>query len=268
MKHASLVIFPLIALATALSGEAFAADDNGLQSPASLDETPSVERASVESIKQKYWARGDENELGVVQNRTYSKDKKFEFGVYGGFITTDPFINVKNVGFQTGYHFSEYISAHFLYWHNYVAPSSALNTFQETVGATTNYNPPRNYYGSEIEASILYGKLSLLGKKIIYYDFHLIGGVGLMNTDNGNYVTPSVGLGQQVYITKSVALRIDYRLMAYHEAIYEKVITPKLGQLDGYRVNWTNAITIGFDILFGPGAKQDLSRDASKGGAR
>jgi outer membrane beta-barrel protein len=275
MKKTSLLIFPLVTLASLVSNAAMA--DNSQQQPQPAqnlqtgtspdDANATAERVNVESIKERYWARGDANELGVVQNRTYSKDKKFEFGLYGGFVTTDPFLNVKNVGGQFGYHFSEYISAHLLYWHDYPTSSSALVTFQQTEGATANTNPPRNYYGGEIEGSILYGKLSLVGQKIIYYDMHLIGGVGMMNTDNGNFVTPNVGIGQQIYINKNLALRIDYRLMAYHEAIYEKVITPELGQLDGYRWNWTNAITIGFDILFGPGAKQNLSRDASKGGA-
>lgn len=286
MKNTSLLLIQILTL-TAAAPAAFAAgtSSNSNATPSGTPansvssgdassssdgsaESPSVERVNVESIKQKYWARGDAAELGVVQNRTYSKDHKFEIGVFGGFVTTDPFINVKNTGFQFGYHWSEYISTHFVYWHDYVSPSSALETFQDTIGATTNYNPPRNYYGGEVEGSILYGKLSLMGKKIIYYDLHLIGGVGLMNTDNGTYFTPDIGIGQQVYLTKSIALRLDYRLMTYHEAIKEEVIISRLGQIDGYRQNWTNAITIGFDFLFGGGSSQDSSRDAAKGGYR
>jgi outer membrane beta-barrel protein len=275
MKKVSLLIFPLVALASLASPGAAFADNSQQQQPAQNlqtgtspdDPNAQAERVNVESIKERYWARGDENELGVVQNRTYTKAGKFELGVFGGFVTTDPFLNVKNLGFSFGYHFNEYISAHFVYFHDYPTASSALQTFEQTEGATANTNPPRNYYGGELQASILYGKLSLVGKKIIYYDMHLTAGVGLTNTDNGNYVTPSVGVGQQIFLTKSLALNIDYRLMAYHEAIYEKVITSELGQLDGYRMNWTNVFSIGVEFLFGPGAKQNLSRDASKGGA-
>src|SRR5262245_10788021 len=53
------------------------------------------ERVNVENIKQKYWARGDESELGVVQNRLYSKANKLELSLLGGILSTDPFLSVK-----------------------------------------------------------------------------------------------------------------------------------------------------------------------------
>jgi hypothetical protein len=43
--------------------------------PATGD-TTNAERVNTEAIKEKYWARGDESEIGVVQNRLYSKANK------------------------------------------------------------------------------------------------------------------------------------------------------------------------------------------------
>lgn len=218
--------------------------------PAKPDDNGAAEQVDVDAIKQKYWARGEESELGVVQNRLYSKKEKLELGVFGGIISTDPFLTVKSAGGLIGYHLTEYWAVNVIGWKHFVEPSTALTTFEQTIGATTNNNRPTWYFGAEGMASILYGKLSVVGKSIIYYDFHLIGGLGVTGTESGKYFTPSVGLGQQVYLSKSISLRVDYRLMNYTEQIIEKVITPKLGQVVGERSNWSNSVTVGFDILW------------------
>src|SRR5271166_4773557 len=66
-----------------------------------------AERVNIETIKQKYWARGNEDELGVVQNRMYTKEHKFEFGLYGGVVSTDPFLTVYSASFSLAYHYNE-----------------------------------------------------------------------------------------------------------------------------------------------------------------
>lgn len=210
-----------------------------------------AERVNVENIKEKYWARGDETELGVVQNRAYSKANKWEVGVYGGAVLTDPFLDVKNAGFSLGYHFSEYFEVRANMWKDFASGSTALGTFQSTLGGETNYNKPKAYYGGEAVGSLLYGKLSVLGKSIIYFDLHLLGGLGATNTQNGTYVTPHVGVGQQVYVSKSTSISLDYRLMYYHEQIVERVIPTKIGQDVGSRNNFSNVITLGVNFMFG-----------------
>ena len=226
------------------------------QAPAWAEDTTATtsgaaEEADVSAIKEKYWARGDESELGVVQNRTYSKAKRVEFSLFYGFVSSDPFLQINSLGGSVGYNFSEYLSVSLIGWNYSVSPSAALLTFQETLGATTNNNPPKYYLGGEVSASLLYGKLSLLGKKIIYYDFHLTAGAGETVTLNGTYVTPSLGLGQRVYLSQQTFLRVGYTVQRYNEQIIERVITPKIGQVVGSRVNWNNSILIGVGFMFG-----------------
>lgn len=225
--------------------------------PGADDTTNKAERVNVESIKQKYWARGEESELGVVQNRLYSKEHKIEVSLLGGVVATDAFLSVQNLGASLGYHFSEYLSLHVIAWKDYVGQSSEFTAFQNNIQAQkgipavpdTNY--PQAYYGGEGEWSLLYGKLSVLGKAIIYYDFHLLGGVGVMNTESGNDLTESLGLGQQFFLSKMISVRIDYRLMHYNEQLLNKESsTYTLGDT---RANWTNAITLGVSFLIGFG---------------
>src|SRR5438045_1608715 len=48
-----------------------------------------AEEVKIEQIKQKYWAGGEEAQVGVVQNRTYSKAHKWSLGVEGGVAFND-----------------------------------------------------------------------------------------------------------------------------------------------------------------------------------
>jgi len=209
-----------------------------------------AQQVNVESIKEKYWARGNQTELGVVQNRTYSKYGRFEVGLLGGVIFSDPFLSIQSLGFEAGYHISEFLSVNLLALKNFSSPSSALQTFQQTLGATVNTNNPINYFGGEVAASILYGKLSVLGQAIIYYDLHLLGGLGEMNTDSGHYVAPSLGIGQRFYLSQRFSLRVDYRMIYYRETINQEQVITQLGQATGSRDNWSNMITAGVYFLF------------------
>ncbi|HUP56069.1 MAG TPA: hypothetical protein VM598_01360, partial [Bdellovibrionota bacterium] len=101
--------------------------------PAAPSGEDKAERVNVENIKQKYWARGDESEIGVVQNRLYSKNGRFELGVLGSILTTDPFFSVSSLGGSLGYHFSEYVSVHAIGWKTFVKPSAAYDAFQENI---------------------------------------------------------------------------------------------------------------------------------------
>ncbi|MBU6376656.1 MAG: outer membrane beta-barrel domain-containing protein, partial [Bdellovibrionales bacterium] len=210
-----------------------------------------AETLNIDSIKQKYWARGDESELGVVQNRAYSKGKKLEVGLMSGVTFSDPFLTIQQVGVDAGWHLSESIGFHLLAWKSLVGSSSALRTFEQEKQATTNTNKPRDYVGAEMMGSLLYGKLSVLGKSIIYYDFHLLAGVGSMGTESGRYFSPSIGIGQRFYLTRTLSIRLDYRLQYFREAILEKQIVTKIGQTTGERNNWSNTINIGVSFLLG-----------------
>jgi len=212
---------------------------------------PEAEEADVEAVRTRYWARGEEAEMGVVQNRTFSKTGKVELGLGVGTLTTDPFLAVSTVGMRGAYHFNETFSLGFMLWKDLVSPSTALETFEDNLGATTNNNPPSGYLGIEGAASLAYGKLSLLGQKIIYYDLHVLAGAGATDTESGIYLTPHLGIGQQVFLMDRMSLRVDYRAQFYRETIVEKVITPRLGETVGERNNWSHSIQLGVSLYIG-----------------
>ena len=237
-----------------LTAHLFLAAALGAEEAAKPAPTPDEEeKGNVEGIKEKYWARGEQTQMGVVQNRAYSKEKKFQFALLTGVTFSDPFLMVEQVGFSFGYHFNEYVSLHVMGWKYFAQDSSAATYFKQELGGIPNTNIPDYYLGGEVSGSILYGKLSLIGKAIIYYDMHLLGGCGGTKTESGAYVTPHVGLGQQVYVTRWLSIAVDYRLQYYRENILEKAIPTSLGQVRGTRDNWNNTINLGVNFLWGFG---------------
>ncbi|MBN22556.1 MAG: hypothetical protein CL678_14835 [Bdellovibrionaceae bacterium] len=208
------------------------------------------EEVNVDKIKKKYWTSGKTQDFGVVQNRIYSKSGKIAVGVMGGFLTSDPFLSTKTLGLNIGYHFNEYLSLSVLGWKSFVSNSSALDSFESFSGATANTNLTRYYAGTQFDYSFLYGKLSLLGLKIIHFDLNVGAGLGATGTETGTYITPSLAVGQRYYLTKLISLRLDYRFMYYRERLVEKVVPQSLGQDRGTRNNLTHSITLGVDFMF------------------
>jgi outer membrane beta-barrel protein len=226
--------------------------------PASQDD--GAERVNTESIKEKYWARGDESEIGVVQNRLYSKEHRFEFSLLAGIDITDPMLSVYTLGGRFGYHFSEYFSWHLIAWKAYSGPSGTQedllsNKSPGQIGDALNTNSPDWFVGTEAQWSLLYGKLSVVGKAIIHYDLHFMAGIGGMKTDSGLDFAQHVGVGQQFFLGKSTFLNVDYRLVHYSENIVQQVVPTELGQSVGTRQNFSNVITVGVGFMFGGGSK-------------
>lgn len=214
-----------------------------------------AEVVDLNPVRERYWTRGEESEISVVQNRQFKKAGRLDLGLAAGLVSSDPFLKTQLLGGSIGYHVNEYFSVHALGWKHFVSGSTALKTFEETLGATTNNNPPRSYLGVEALGSLIYGKLSLIGQSILYYDLHFSAGVGAMGTESGTSLSPSLGIGQQIHLSEKVSLRFDYRLQYYRETLTEKVITPKLGQVIGQRDNWSNTVTLGVQYrlpLFSP----------------
>lgn len=204
----------------------------------------------VEKVKEKYWAQGEESKLGVVQNRTYSKQGKLQVGLLGGRASDDPFLSTMTYGLNLGYNFSEFWGASLLGLGYSVKGSNALETLQAG-GKEANTVAPKSYYGAEATGSFLYGKLSLLGASIIYYDMHATGGAGVTKTENdAASATVSLGLGQRFYITKSFSLRMDYRFQTFEATVKEKEITANLGQVKGKLRHYNHVIGMELGWMF------------------
>lgn len=253
-------VLVLVAFSVALGGGPRARADETIadSSAPTYGTTNRSDRIDVKALREKYWAKGEQSELRVVRNRTYTKSGKVEVGGFLGITNTNPFLNVKNLGLSLGYNFTEYLGVEVDYWHYSVSASSAAITFEnETTAEGTPHvadsNDPKDFIGAELLYSPIYGKLSLFGSTIIYYDLHLLGGAGETSTEAGTYFTPIVGIGQQIWLTKQLSLRLDFRETYYRETVLAKTLNdPQVPFLSpvGSNNNFSNIISLGFTYLF------------------
>jgi outer membrane beta-barrel protein len=213
-----------------------------------------AKKLDVDGLKEKYWNNESSPELRVVQNRTYTKELKVSVQPFFNLISADPFQSTLGAGFELGFNPTEYLGMHAIYSRVWNSPTSAADAFLTKAGFAANSNPIQHLIGGEVSWSILYGKLSLIGKAILHFDLYLHGGAGYLFTDNGNTVTPWAGLGQQIYIFKWMTLKADYRFMYWRENVvnkYEVSATAQpLGTVLGQRNVFAHWFAIGLNFLF------------------
>jgi outer membrane beta-barrel protein len=218
------------------------------------------EEADVKKIQEKYWARGDETEVGVVQNRLFTNHQKFELGLTLASVAGDPFLTDTSLAASIGYHFTELVSAHIEFAKTFVGPSSALETLQQQLSTTANTNEPKFYTTAEARGSLLYGKVSLLGTSILYFDAYVTGGLGYISTESGGNPLLTAGVGQLFHLNQTFGIHVAYKLLWYQETILGKVggANGNLGQNLGRHNNLSNAIMVGVSIFLDPIPEQKV----------
>jgi len=240
IRNSGLLFVLLVSMSQGFHFNAFSADNRA--APPSQDEGESV---NVDAIRKKYWVVGDQTKLGVVQNRMYTKAERFELGFYGGFLSGDPFWNTYDMGGLLGYHLSEHYSIKANYWKSFNSSSSARDKFLLRTGIDTNSNLVESFYSLELAIAPIYGKLNFFDVSIIYYDIHFPIGLGMMDTQNGRYLAPYLGIGNRIFLSHSFALGLDYRWVIYKEDLIEKVDPATRGKLIESRTVWSSTVHIG-----------------------
>jgi outer membrane beta-barrel protein len=180
--------------------------------------------------------------IKVIQRKNFLKIGRGELGGHIGFVTNDPFINRYLFGADFSYHVTEVFSLGIdgtfspdfgqgdwksitdqLVNNNKVSPD--ISKVIWNVNATTNFSP-------------IYGKLAVVGGRIIVFDIYGIFGFGVVGTlddedaiqCNGptdpcqttlNQVHPTTtaGGGFRVAFSKKVAARIEGRTLSWVETL-------------------------------------------------
>jgi outer membrane beta-barrel protein len=189
-----------------------------------------AEEMNVEKLANDYWKQVNSVEVGVVQNRIFTKSKKFEWSISSGFLSNNPFLETYPIGVSLGFHFNEIFSIHGYYKKAFASYSAAYSGLQSSVreqlGASKEIIPDTNrvnfFTGGELRVSFMYGKISLLGKAIQYFD--AFGNIGFASVKNqtDTEIAFTIGLGQQFHILKFLSLILDYKLLWHKENVYLK----------------------------------------------
>lgn len=188
------------------------------------------DKLDVKALEQKYWSAKDDD-FSVVQNRAFSKAKKFFGTLHYGPAINDPYYTGNYMGASAGYFFSENfgVEGNFL-----SAGMKRSNSFSEVlkIGGSPTVNKPLGKMGINALWMPIYAKMSLLDKKIIHFDMGFSLGVTQASYGKMHYVGSqaanapfnssqlksktdsstgySIGISQQFYFSQKAAIKVDF----------------------------------------------------------
>jgi outer membrane beta-barrel protein len=207
--------------------------DKSSAAPAPATGQTGDKKVDLTDLENRYWTAKD-TEFNVVQNRLYTKAKRFSITPTFGAILTDQYSNGYNFGAALNYYFSERQGVELMGWGSTSQPNDTVTTFGARFGVQPDFNVPTGYIGADYNWVPIYAKLSLLEKKILYFDMSLNPGLGVTMMKSNVFSTtvtqpspvsqgaPTLALdvAQQVFFDEHWALRLDLRNHLYNEQVY------------------------------------------------
>ena len=185
---------------------------------------------SLEDDLDAFWS--ERRGIRVLQRRLFEKDGRLQLSLYTGIIPNDPYVSYFPIGGRLSYYISEPIGFEL---------SGSWNG--DTLVSTTEIGDqfreagylffPRDQQRWRANASVLwaplYGKFSLLGRKIAHFDWNFAAGFGVLGVETPpedrlnepeSEIKPEVlvGTGWTLWLTQNWTLRLDYRQFIFQKS--------------------------------------------------
>jgi len=183
----------------------------------------------------------------AVENRFFLKEERFELTPSIGYVPNDPFVKRYVGGVMFAYHFSEELATEATVMYAPDLGEEDLKELTSTLVQIANDADKGGTFQQPLNKMILgatfdvrwapvYGKLNLIGEKVLNFDFYGVAGLGLLSgqqyyatldesgkqdalalQDVGAKAHPNVnlGLGFNFFLSSSVALKLDGRSYLY-----------------------------------------------------
>lgn len=216
-------------------------------------------KKSLEDLEREYWRKKDLSP-NVVQNRAFSKDGAFSVGLSLGSMISDPILEGTTGQLELHYFFTEEHGISLGYEAFQTGINDFTKNFIDRFGLTSpDHNIPKSMVHLSYSYYPIYGKLSLLKSKIIYYDLGVSIGYTHVNLDQQRVEGPNptsasgfhIDLRQYFYLTSYFALSGAIRnVWSQQERVrFSPSISGQPRTLDN--VLWTNTqINIGGAFFF------------------
>ncbi len=187
--------------------------------PTDPNAAPKSEKLDVTGLEEKYWSSQD-TDFTVVQNRTYTKVGKVSASLSLGMPANDSY----NAGFfntlAVNYYWSERMCVELSYSSFDLKDSKLVENFLGQSGGTRpDMTRDKSAIGASYNWIPIYAKASLLGNKIMYFDFAVSPGISMVTyeqfVDTGNKTDSALALtldfSQQFFLSKEWAVRFDFK---------------------------------------------------------
>lgn len=217
----------------------------------------SDDKVDISDIENKYWAPKD-TDFSVVQNRTYTKEKKYSFSLLYGPLINETFSEGKSFAMTMNYFYSERNGIQFTFEHVDSHDSSATRGFIDQ-GGGPNYGRVNTYYGIGYNFVPFYAKMSVLGKRIIYFDMAFTPNLGLTKYDQltnslGNSGKTSLTYGfdisQMFFLDRWFALRVDLKQRWFKEEVLKYQSDPGVPEGSVLRTKMQDNTLLLFGAMF------------------
>jgi outer membrane beta-barrel protein len=174
------------------------------------------DKLDIRKLEQKYWSAKDDD-FAVVQNRRYTKAKRFFLSANYGVPFNDPFNSGSMLGFNLGYFFNERWGIDLEHKTGSLKDNDAVKSFQSRFGAYPDHNVFASSQILSVSLVPFYAKMSFMDKSIIYFDMGLSLGAGTMSYKikqvEGDLTKSSavikLAVFQQIFFTEHLAVRAD-----------------------------------------------------------
>jgi outer membrane beta-barrel protein len=195
-----------------------------------------------------------------VQNRRFTKEKRYFLSPTVGILINDSFTKGQSFGLSGGYYMNEQNGVEVSYLHYNVENSKTTDEIFGLNGAPA-YNKLTRQLTATYNWMPIYGKVSLFDKSIIYFDMGLNVGLGLTTYEKQledgdqekNAITFIADISQQFFIKESLAIRFDIRNRFYKEE--REKYRNSTGTLDDFEHSLSTAI--GIVYYFGSSSNSD-----------
>lgn len=174
------------------------------------------DKLDIQKLEQKYWSAKDDD-FAVVQNRRYTKEKRFFLNASMGLPFNDPFATGTMTQLQAGYFFSERLGVDLAMTQASLHDNDAVDQFINRYGIA----PDRNIFTGSKMLNVtyvpMYAKMSFLDKSIIYFDMGFMLGVGttdykIKKEEGDEHKSASSwqwGINQQIFFSEHFSIRFD-----------------------------------------------------------
>lgn len=191
---------------------------------------------------QEISSKDDKAPIYVVQKKLFVKSLRLELSPKFGGVLNDPFVNTLEWGGEMFFHFNEYLGVGGFYYRTITWDSTNTNVLEtDPFNVSADRSEIQWMSLGEIHWTPIYNKASLMGWKVLHYDFYAAVGAGVVNatlhrtvpndnagpgdpeylftTADSNHVAFDFGLGMRFFITKWLVARADVRDLVYKDGV-------------------------------------------------
>jgi outer membrane beta-barrel protein len=216
----------------------------------------SAKKLDVSDLETRYWSAKD-TDYTVVQNRLFSKAKRLALSLGYGIYVNDPWSTGPTYNAALSYYFSERYGIEADYSLTNSVDSAATSNLKQQQSGAPNHGKMKSFYGGAFNWVPLYGKVSVLNSSIIYFDFAVSPGLGVVGyeqqTDSGGISQSAAAftldVTQHFFLNRTWALRFDYKNRWYNEQVVQ-YHAPTTGRTTQTQINNTSLLMLGVTVFY------------------